>query len=492
MKLTLARMAEVLDLRTGELPSPGSQSWERVPSSVVIDSREARAGSLFVCIKGVKSDGHDFALKAVEAGACAVLAERNPFARAVMAPVPVLLCRNTVEALGKIAHRHRQDMRGKVIGITGTAGKTTVKEVLAQVLSRTGECAKSPANKNNQIGLPLSMLAASEQAKFWVMEAGISLPHDMDELGGILEPDYAIIINIGSGHLEGLGGMGVAYHKARLLHYLSAFGEGLVSADYPDLRREALGSGKPLIFFSVGNDQVECRASYAGPSEKCEAPDSNGTRIMRGRYKVRVFNNFFEVEAPFRGCFGAENVAAIAGAAIRLGMSVKDIQAGFAEAVLPLSRFACKELGSKLIIDDSYNANPLSMNRMLSVVAEMAEETGSKIFLVFGEMRELGSEAPGAHASLGVEIASIGPTVVFWKGGHGNAVLNALRSSGWNGPFIEIEGPEDFLAALPVLGVTPCGRPGEQNGSEHAVFLIKGSRGNKLEEISGALLNYLQ
>lgn len=508
-------MAEALDLQIDKLPSPDANSWEQLASSVVIDSREVRKGSLFVCIKGANSDGHDFAAKAAEAGACAILAERDPFAPAV-APVPVLLVQNTVKALGKLAHRHRRDMRGKVIGITGTAGKTTVKEVLAQVLSRAGECAKSPMNKNNQIGLPLSMLAASEQAEFWVMEAGISLPHDMDELGSILEPDYAIIINVGSAHLEGLGKMGVAYHKARLLHYLTAFGEGLVSADYPDLHREALGSGKPLIFFSTNNDQVECYASYDGATESSASNDVDGAQIRRGRYKVRVLDKFFDVEAPFRGCFGAENVAAIAGAAIRLGMSVKDIQDGFAEAVLPLSRFSCKELGSKLVIDDSYNANPLSMHRMLAAAAELAEETGSEIFLVLGEMFELGPEAAGAHASLGVEIASIAPKVVFWKGEHGDAVLSGLRSSGWHGPFIRIDGTRDFLAALSALDVKPCPLPGQklttrqsaepgtqpgaepgarpdaQASSDHVVFLVKGSRSNKLEEISSALLNYLQ
>ncbi|SHN59340.1 UDP-N-acetylmuramoyl-tripeptide--D-alanyl-D-alanine ligase [Desulfovibrio litoralis] len=487
MKLTLLEMTKALGLDLNNLPAPNKEAWNLVPSSVISDSNEVKQGSLFVCVKGTRVDGHDFAEDAVDQGACAILASYNPFGP--VPPVPVILYSDVILALGKIARRHREDMKGKVIALTGTAGKTTVKEVLAHILSQVAFCEKSPKNKNNQLGLPLSMLSSSENAKFWIMELGISQAHDMDELGQIINPDYAVIVNVGAGHLEGLGKLGVAYHKTRLLKYLSDLGEGVVCADYTDLQEEALKIGKPILFFSSKNKKYDCFASYVGPAADVKMQEGG---IRKGVYSVYVFGEQFDVITPFRGSFGAENVAVIVATAKRLGLTNNEIKKGFMTAVLPDSRFFCKELCDNIIIDDSYNANPLSMNRMLSTVAELAEESKSEVYLMLGEMRELGEEAPGAHASLGVEVATIGPKAIFWKGAYGDVILNSLRTSGWKGFFKVVNNSEDFLSALPELGILSCTQSKNNLKGKHAVFLIKGSRGNKLEEISKALTEYLQ
>jgi len=208
-----------------------------IVEGVGTDSRAVKPGSLFVCIPGETFDGHDFAVKAIEAGAAALLVSRNPFD--AVPPVPLILVEDTVKALGKLAHCWRERLgETRVIGLTGTAGKTTVKELLAQVLSRCGLTAKTHMNLNNQIGLPLSMLAATGEEAFWVMEAGISHPNDMDELGAILEPDLALILNVGPGHAAGLGDRGTAHYKSKLLAHLAPGGTAIISADYPDLARD--------------------------------------------------------------------------------------------------------------------------------------------------------------------------------------------------------------------------------------------------------------
>ena len=279
-----------------------------IVEGVGTDSRAVKPGSLFVCIPGETFDGHDFAVKAIEAGAAALLVSRNPFD--AVPPVPLILVEDTVKALGKLAHCWRERLgETRVIGLTGTAGKTTVKELLAQVLSRRGLTAKTHMNLNNQIGLPLSMLAATGEEAFWVMEAGISHPNDMDELGAILEPDLALILNVGPGHAAGLGDRGTAHYKSKLLAHLAPGGTAIISADYPDLAREARAVRQELVFFSTSGRQVDYRAAYVVPAGE-----------DKGLFRLWLDGVSIDVEAPFRGAFGAENVIAVAAVAHRLGL----------------------------------------------------------------------------------------------------------------------------------------------------------------------------
>ena len=193
-----------------------------VVTGVASDSRAVKPGDLFVCVPGERTDGHDHAAEAVRAGAVAVLAERDPFEGEVNARVlltPVLLADNSVAALGRLGHAWRAAFRGKVVGVTGTAGKTTLKELLAHILAGRGATARNPLNLNTQIGLPVSMLGADGDEAFWVMEAGISHAGDMDELGPVLEPDLAVILNVGDTvtvkYAEGEGSILQAYSVAK-------------------------------------------------------------------------------------------------------------------------------------------------------------------------------------------------------------------------------------------------------------------------------------
>ena len=447
----------------------------------VTDSREAAPGALFVCIPGSRVDGHDFVPAAVALGTSAVLASR-PLPQA---GVPVLLVEDTVKALGSIAALWRDKTRAKVVGVTGTAGKTTLKEVLAQVLSVRGKTAKNALNNNNQIGMPRAMLATDGDEDFWVMEAGISHEGDMEELSSVLRPDIGVILNVGAGHTEGLGKNGVAWHKSRLLTNLAPGGIGLVCADYPDLVRDARATGADLHFFSAAGRAVEYRASYAGPAPVAavaesaapaatDAPAAEGPDDRRGLYHLWLGTTRCVVTAPFRGEYGAENVVAVAAVAHQLGLSNAEIAQGLAQSTLPEQRFNQTRVGQWLLIDDTYNANPLSMRRMLDAAAERA--AGRLFVPVLGEMLELGSQAAEEHEALGRLLADLKPAAIFWKGGHGEDVRAGLTRGGYTGPWFEVYDAAAFASEWAQLaqGAFASSKTG-------GVMLFKGSRGNRLE-----------
>ena len=437
-------------------------------TAVVTDSRAVRPGTLFVCLAGEHADGHDFALTAQESGAAAVLGTRAAEDMPAGLRIPYLRADDAVTALGRMAACWRSRCTGvKVVGITGTAGKTTVKELLAQTLALQGKTARNPVNLNNQIGLPLSLLATDGDEAFWVMEVGISHEGDMDELGEILRPDAALILNVGAGHTEGLGARGVAWHKSRLLAHLAPEGQALVSADYDDLVREARAVFGDVLFFTASGRPLSYRAAYAGCSDG-----------VHGQYRLWLDGRPCDVIAPFRGDYGTENCIAVAAAAHMLGLTAEEIAAGFADAQLPPQRFARSRRGNWDIVDDTYNANPLSMARMLDAAAESAQKR--PFVVVLGEMRELGSMADREHERLGRHLAQLRPVLVFWRGGHADAVRDGLEHGLYTGKFLPVDSGEAFVQALREHLPADAG---EQGG----LMLFKGSRGNHLEELLEAL-----
>jgi UDP-N-acetylmuramoyl-tripeptide--D-alanyl-D-alanine ligase len=450
--------------------------WESyTPTGAQADSRLVKPGNLFFCLPGERTDGHLFALEATQAGASAIIALRDPFEgremearEAQLVLPPVFLVDDVQHSLWRVAVCHRDTSIARVVGVTGSAGKTSVKEALAQVLAIRGVCERNPKNLNNQIGLPLSMLNAEAEASFWVMEMGISKSGDMAELASILRPDVALILNVGEAHLEGLGDKGVAAHKAQLLDYLQPGGVAVVSEDYADLnaevakRREALERrAVRLTRFSMLSEDCNCHARYLGPGYE-----------LNGRYEVVLNDAKVVVDAPFRGDFGSENVAAVCAVANFLGLTWEEIIRGLACAVIPEQRFHGQVFGDFVLIDDSYNANPLSMERMLAAARTMADERGLPLILVLGEMRELGERADAAHEKLGQEAAEAHPLCVFWKGEYSSAVRRGLRENGYGGDFYPVGGGQEFSHLLEELKPT------------HGVVLFKGSRGNQLERLA--------
>lgn len=457
----------------------------------VSDNREAVPNALFVCVSGSRVDGHDFAHAAVAQGASIVLASRPlPDLNA-----PVLLVPDTIKALGRIAAHERAKTKAKVVAVTGTAGKTTVKEVLAAVLSAHGKTARNAMNRNSQIGMPCALLSTDGDEMFWVLEAGISQEGDMDELGEVLKPDLALILNVGSGHTEGLGKQGVARQKSRLLAHIAPEGVGLVSADYPDLVREARAVCPDAIFFSALGRAVTYRGAYAGPvvagtenssvfSDTPNASTTDTETARRGLYRLCLSTIFCDATTPFRGDYGTENSIAVAAAAHLLGLSTEEICAGFAQAHLPPQRFSRARYGAWECIDDTYNANPLSMRRMLDAAAD--EAAGRLFVAVLGMMGELGGLAASEHEALGLHLADVKPTAVIWKGEHANDVRAGLARGGYSNAFEEAADVPAFLAAWDELERTVF-----TDKNVPGVVLFKGSRSNRLEDFLAALRDKL-
>ncbi len=438
-----------------------------VPLRVQTNSRLTEKGDLFFCLQGERFDGHTFAADAVRRGALAVVAHR---AVEDVSGAPVLLVGDTLDALGRLAARHRVLSRSKVVGITGTAGKTTVKEMLAAILGRVGPTAKNQGNLNNRVGLPLSILKASGNEDFWVMEAGISLSGEMDALAGVLRPDLAVIVNVGPAHLEGLGSVaGVAEAKTRLLTHLVEGGTGLVNLDYPELVEAATRELADVRGFTCRDFEKTPDAIggcvYLGPGLD---PGDEG-----GRFLLRLGLEEMETTLPWREAFAAENIAAAACAAHLLGVSAETILQGLREVAPHDRRFRQREVGSWLLVDDTYNANPLSMAGALTAATELAGDTA--LVLVLGEMRELGKEAVVRHEELGGRIALTKAAAVFWRGDFGDDVRRGLEAGGWAGILAKTDSPDEFVGQWRDLALSG------------GVALFKGSRANRMEDYVSAL-----
>ena len=491
MQLSVRDIADILGVEPGFAPTLSAAERaaleEEIVSGAAIDSRSVREGDLFVCLAGQRVDGHDFALQALSRGAGAILAARdieglhNAYPRAPLFCVP-----DPQGALGQIAARVRRDFAGRVIGITGTAGKTTLKEWLFSLLSQEHRCARTEGNHNNQLGLPLTLCNTRGDEDFWIVEAGVSHAGDMEELASILRPDIGVVLNVGCGHTEGLGAMGVAWHKTRMFTLLARGGFAVASADYPDLRERALEacarSGARLYFFSVADSRKEYERRNREPGIGCVAlVDGQNPRYCH--LCVRRGNRVEEtiVTMPMAGRAAAENLACVTLVAALLRLDLCFLQKAIDEARVPKHRYARVEIGKSVLIDDSYNANPLSMRRMLEAAAAEGRRLGRPLVPVLGAMLELGSEAHEAHRALGALLRALEPAFVLWKGPYEALVRSGL---GPDIPLLSCETDEECRQAFSSL----CSPELAEQG---VIVLCKGSRSNRLEEAAHCLQGLL-
>ncbi len=441
MRMTLDDIAHAMGASLDERDS-------RLVTRVCIDSRAVQAGDLFFCIVGQNLDGHEFARQAIAQGAAAVVASKPLDVEA-----PVLLVRDTTQALGRLARAWREQSGARVVGVTGSAGKTTLKEMLAAVLGAVGTVGKNFRNFNNQIGLPLSILELSGDEDFWVLELGISRPGDMDELGYVLAPDFAVVINIGPCHLEGLGSLaGVAAEKAKLLDYVRPQGFACVNADYPLLLAEAQTRDLRQITFS----------GSARPADySCLLRADSPAGYV---FQVRSEQGDLSVRAPLNAHV-TENMAAVVALTLEMGFAVADIEQGLGGYAPVVQRFVQNKVGSWVFIDDTYNANPVSMARSIQEADALAR--GKRLVLVLADMKDLGGDSDRAHRELGALIATTAATHCFFSGEYAASVQSGL--GGYAGTFRAVASAEDVLQAMAGMRAEP------------GVMLFKGSRGCKME-----------
>ncbi|MCF8106831.1 MAG: UDP-N-acetylmuramoyl-tripeptide--D-alanyl-D-alanine ligase [Desulfohalobiaceae bacterium] len=434
-------------------------------TGVKTDSRLVVPGDLFVCLPGQRFDGHQFAWEAVHRGASALLVERPLFD--FSGEVPVLLVKNTLRALGQLAAFWRSLFQGRVLGVTGSAGKTSVKEFLSSMLKALGGVGKNYKNWNNELGLSLSILGFTGNEKFWVLEAGISENGEMDVLGRILRPDLAVIVNIGPCHLQGLGDLGgVAREKGRLLSYLTSGGTAVLGTDCPELLSRIPDRDDIQL---VGFSSRDPGAAYFG--------DCLESTLSRSVFSLRLNTREVVVEIGYPGRFMLENVLAAATAADTLDLDTEFIQAGLSAATLPEHRCQVYSLGGYQIIDDCYNANPLAMQRVITDCREM--DPAGPLILVLGEMKELGAKAPESHRALGELAAGSGCRQLIYFGNFSHEVKEGFVKDRREGDFVQVSDSREFLSAWKRLKL-PQG-----------TALFKASRGCGLEKFVTALVQEL-
>ena len=435
-----------------------------VATRVQTDSRLVQPGDLFVCIQGERFDGHTFAREAVHKGALAVVVER-PLME-LTSEVPMLLVQSSLKALADLAALWRSLFSGQVVAVTGTAGKTTVKELVAAILEHKGRVGKNFKNWNNQLGVSLSILGMNGREDYWVLEAGISEQGEMDCLAAVLAPDVAVVVNVGPAHLQGLHSVaGVAREKAKLVQAVPGQGAAVVSRDYPELI-QALPHTPDLqvITFSIQAD---------GPAEAVLAPDPCGCG------QVVCLNREGESLAVQVGQtpWIEENILAAVCTASLVGASPAAIRAGLDQARLPEHRGHVHTLGGFTLIDDCYNANPLSMR--LALHRARARAGGKPLVLILGEMKELGTEAHRSHHELGALAAGVQADHLLYYGAYAPEVASGFTAEG-QGSLHFFDNEEQFVGVWRDLEM------------ESGLILVKGSRGCGLERFVHLLEQELQ
>ena len=418
---------------------------------MAIDSRQVRRGDLFVAIAGEHVDGHDYLPAAAARGASGALVTHK-----VDSDLPQILVTNTTLALGDLASAVRAQRDVRVVGITGSNGKTTVKALTAAILCRHGRTHVSAGNHNNELGLPLSVLAMPADTQFAVFEMGAGKPGDIAYLAGIARPDIGLITLIAPAHLQRMGSVEiVAETKGALYEALPADGVAIINAD------DAFAA-----FFSgfVGARKVV----HFGLTHAAEVTARNIlTREDGSQFTLVTPLGEAEVSLPLPGRHNVLNALAAASAALALDVPLATIVAGLAGATGAAGRLQRRQTrGGWVLIDDTYNANPGSMAAAIDTLLLASGER----WLVLGDMAELGADARALHAALGRHAAERGVDRLFAVGQLGAATVAAFGARG--------EHFADQAALVAAL-----------RGQLHAgvTCLFKGSRSAGMERVLAAV-----
>ena len=380
--------------------------------SVVFDSRKAKPNSLFVPLKG-ESDGHDYVQSAIQNGATATLWSRP--AGEAPEDIAVILVDDTLEALQKLAKAYLEMIHPKVVAITGSNGKTTTKDMTAAVLSARYRVHKTQGNYNNEIGVPMTILAMPEDTEVLVVEMGMSDFGEIGFLSRMAKPDVAIITMIGDSHLEFLGSRsGIAKAKLEILEGLKAAGTFIYPADEP-LIRETMPLDGAYRKMTFGLDETATLYAYA------VEPGKNRTTFKVNR------DDALELEIPVLGAYNVRNALAALAAAEVLGIAAAEAKDALAGFQLTANRTQWVEgINGSQILNDAYNASPTSVTAVLRSFAALPRE-GRRI-AVLGDLRELGENSAALHAGLASELSPEDFDKVYLYGTEMAALYAALKN----------------------------------------------------------------
>lgn len=406
-----------------------SESTAKEVSSVVIDSRKVTQDSLFVAIRGARVDGHTFIPQTIEAGALCALSE-EPLGEVTF---PYILVDSCTQALKDLAEHYRKSLDIKVVGISGSVGKTSTKEMIASVLSQKYNVLKTEGNFNNEIGVPLTIFNLREEHEIAVLEMGINHFGEMTRLAKMARPDICVITNIGVAHMELLGSRdGILKAKTEMFQYMNPDGTIIFNGDDDKLITYSPENGITPIYFGLGEN-----SSY-----RAEQIANNGLRGTNATFVTP--KSKFSAHISIPGEHMVHNALAGIAVGYALGMSDAEIKAGI-EALKPLAgRNHLIETNTYTIIDDCYNANPISMKASIDVLSKADTRTVA----ILGDMGELGAKEKEMHYDVGQHTATAGIHVLICIGTLSEELARGAKETGCNIQIYHYPDQEHFFAEM--------------------------------------------
>ncbi|MFC1508221.1 UDP-N-acetylmuramoyl-tripeptide--D-alanyl-D-alanine ligase [Candidatus Omnitrophota bacterium] len=425
-------------------------------SGISTDTRTIKKGDVFFALRGDRFDGAEYVDKALAAGAKLAVVNADS-AEKFSSEKHVVFVMDTILALGSAARDYRSLFNGTVICVTGSSGKTTVKEMIRAVLERTYSVHASKGNFNNHIGLPLSLFGMEKNHECSVLELGMSAPGEIDALAQIARPDIGVVTNVGPAHMEFFGSIdGIADAKTELLDYLDESGTSVINGDDDLLvARESRCRGKKIRF----GIKAEC-------DFQAECIDIH----KDGCVSFEVEGNGIDLQVP--GLHTVYNALAAYSVGRILGITGSEAVKTLEKVSTPSMRLERIERDGVIYIDDSYNANPLSMKAAADVLRHTELPNGGRKIAVLGDMLELGSIAEQAHREAGELFGALAVDYLFLVGEHAEEYANGAAAAGMNPEKVKIfKHVEGALSSIESIK-----KPGD-------VLFVKGSRALGMEKV---------
>jgi len=472
--LTLADALEAITRNAVQIPNRAATA---VITEAAVDSRLVIPGSLFVAIPGEKVDGHDFIAEAFKRGASFALTQKDlpdsfqtldlRGAQSVLADSPIdfeshlcLRVDNTTSALQQIARFWRRKLNLRVVGITGSVGKSTTKEMVAEVLGTRYRTLRSPGNLNNEIGLPLTILKLGSGYERAVLEMGFYVPGEIQFLCDIALPQIGVVTNVGTVHAERAGSQeAIARGKSELIQALPSDGVAILNFDDPWVRKMEEKSKARVFFYGLS------------PEANLWADQIEGLGLDGIRFRLHYKGETVHSHVPMIGRHSVHTALRAAAVGLNDGLTWQEIFEGFSQGHAQLRLVAVRSKTGALILDDTYNASPESMLAALNLLDEM---DGRKL-AVLGDMLELGPYERQGHELVGMRTAQVAKTLLT-LGPRGHMIAEAARRAGMRSAnIIEFEEAEPIVDWL------------NKNLTSNDAVLIKGSHGLRMDRITAAL-----
>lgn len=449
-------LAEIAAMTGGKLLNGAA---ERRVHRVGTDSRTTKPGDLFVALRGEKFDGHTFLPTVAKMGAiAAIVARKAP--RPVAEGLALIEVEDTQAALQRLAHAYRKMMNAKIIGITGSSGKTSTKEFIASVLAKLAPTRKTEGNLNNHLGVPLTLLSLEPTDAWAVVEMGMNHPGEIGALCEIALPDHGVISSIGWAHIEFFPDQeGIFHEKASLVRSLRG-GWAILNGDDSRLRSLAGTLAAETIYSGTAPDNFV----------QLKDPRWIGDRMF---FSARVGSEAEPMELPVPGLHMVQNAGLAIALGLKAGLPLTRIREGLAAAQLPKSRVALRRLSRGWLLDDAYNANPDSMAAAFATLALL--DAGPRRFALLGAMGELGAWSERLHRWTGERAAEAGITHLFAVGEAARPMVEAAAARNVDARWFASKG--ELVDAFRALAT----------GTD--AVLVKGSRSEAMEEVTAALIS---